>query len=111
MALVGGLLRLAEGFAEQAADRPGSLAAAAPGEREALVAAATGVVGEPRHEEAEDREDDAEGDDAGDQHGRLIPGRRGGQPSRSGWGRAPPGSREPCSTGSPRRSVTATSAT
>ena len=36
------------------------------------------MVGEPRQEEAEDREHDAEDDDGGDQHRALLRCRRGG---------------------------------
>jgi hypothetical protein len=60
MALASGLLGFAERFAEQTADRPRRLAAGPLAHPKALVGSALGVVGEPRHEEAEDQQQDAD---------------------------------------------------
>jgi hypothetical protein len=60
VALAGSALGFAERFAEQAADRPGRLAAGALTQPEALVGSALGVVGEARHQETEDQQQDAD---------------------------------------------------
>src|SRR3954469_25823883 len=68
VAFVGGTLGFAERFAQQAADRPRCLAAGALPYREALVAAAAGVVGEGWNEKAQNRQQDADSDYSSDQH-------------------------------------------
>src|SRR4051794_13221809 len=76
VALVGGTLGFAERLAQQAADRAGGLAARPLPRREALVAAAAGVVGEAWDEEAQDRQQDADSDYDSDQH--VFPSRAWG---------------------------------
>src|SRR5206468_4280838 len=68
VALVGSVLRFAERLAEQAANRARRLATGPLPHREALVAAAAGVVGEGGDEEAQDRQQDAGSDYDSDQH-------------------------------------------
>ena len=51
------------------------LARAALTEGETLVRAALRVVGEPRQEKAEDQENDADGDDSGNEQWNLLRGR------------------------------------
>ena len=75
------LLEVQNGLLNQRPRGPGALLAPRPPARSTFCEPRCGMLRQARGQEGQDQDDDAEGDDSGDDHGLAIPCRGGGQPA------------------------------